>query len=88
MLIFLLYSYSRSVNNIKWPIKKIMHGAVLTIIIIGIFKVIKDYNLEYEIVIKFFLLMLFPIISVFTKLIGNKEINGLRYLWNTMVKKI
>ena len=87
MLIFLLYSYSRIVNNIKWPIKKIMHGAVITIIIIGIFKVIKDYNLENEIIIKFVLLMLFPMISVFTKLISNKEINGLRYLWNTMVKK-
>ena len=64
-----------------------MHGAVLTIIIIGIFKVIKDYNLEDEIIIKFVLLMLFPMVSIITKLIGNKEINGLRYLWNTMVKK-
>jgi len=87
MLISLLFSYSRSINNIKWPIKKIMHGAVLIIIIISIFKLIKDYNQEYEIIIKFVLLLLFPMISIFTKLIGNKEINGLRYLWNIMVKK-
>tara|TARA_X000001036_G_scaffold21592_1_gene18103 strand:- start:1431 stop:2900 length:1470 start_codon:yes stop_codon:yes gene_type:complete len=88
ILIFLLFIYSRGLNNIIWPIKKIIHGTVLTILIISVFNIIKDYNFDYEIMIKFILLMSFPVLSILTKLIGSKEISGIKYLWKIMTAKI
>ena len=88
ILIFLLFIYSRGLNNIIWPIKKIIHGTVLTILIISVFNIIKDFNFDYEIMIKFILLMSFPVLSILTKLIGSKEISGIKYLWKIMTEKI
>jgi O-antigen/teichoic acid export membrane protein len=88
ILIILLFFSSKRVIKIKWPIKKIIHGASIASFLIIVFDIIKKIDLDYEIAIKVFLLILFPIISVLTNLIGNKELNGLRSLWGSIVKKI
>jgi O-antigen/teichoic acid export membrane protein len=88
ILVVLLFFNSKSVNKIKWPIKKIFHGAFIALFLIITFESIKKINLDYEIIIKVLILILFPIISILTKLIGNKEINGLRFLWDTIFKKL
>ena len=88
ILIILLFFSSKRVIKIKWPIKKIIHGASIASFLIIVFDIIKKIDLDYEIAIKVFLLILFPIISVLTNLIGNKEFNGLRSLWGSIVKKI
>jgi len=88
ILVILLFFSSKRVSKIKWPIKKIIHGASIASFLIITFDIIKKIDLDYEIAIKVFLLILFPIISVLTNLIGNKELNGLRSLWNSIVKKI
>jgi len=87
ILVVLLLITSNSINEIRWPIKKILHGAFIAALLIIVFESIKDFTLNYEIIIKFILLVLFPIISIATKLIGYKEINGLRSIWYSMVKK-
>ena len=87
ILVGLLLITSKSINVIKWPIKKILHGAFIAALVIIIFESIKDFSLNYNIIIiKFILLLLFPIISITTNLIGHKEINGLRSIWYSIVK--
>ena len=75
-------------SKIKWPIKRIIHGACIALFVIIIFHSIKKIDLGYEIIIKLFLLALFPIISLLTNLIGSKELDGLRSLWNSFFKKV
>lgn len=88
ILVGLLLITSKSINVIKWPIKKIFHGIFIATLLIIIFESIKDFSLTNNniIIIKFILLLLFPIISISTNLIGQKEINGLRSIWYSIVK--
>ncbi|MBE76556.1 MAG: hypothetical protein CMG41_02325 [Candidatus Marinimicrobia bacterium] len=86
ILILLLLITSKSINQFSWPIKKILHGFCIAALLITVYLGIKDLTKEYDIFIKFILLLMFPITSIFTRLIGKKEINGLKYLWNSMVK--
>ena len=88
ILVILLFFSSKRVSKIKWPIKKIIHGAFIASFLIITFDIIKKIDLDYEIIIKVFLLILFPIISFLTNLIGNRELNGLRSLWNSFFKKV
>ena len=85
ILVGLLLITTKSINVIKWPIKKILHGVFIAALLIIIFESIKDFSLNY-IIIKFILLLLFPIISISTNLIGHKEINGLRSIWYSILK--
>ena len=88
ILVILLFYSSKRVGKITLPIKRIIHGACIASFLIIIFYTTKKIDLGYEITIKFFLLTLFPIISILTNLIGSKELNGLRSLWNSFFKKV
>ncbi len=88
ILVILLFFSSKRVSKIKWPIKRIIHGASIAFFLIITFYILKKNDLDYEIIIKVFLLILFPIISFLTNLIGNRELNGLRSLWNSFFKKV
>ena len=88
ILILLLLNFTKSVNQFSWPMKKIVHGAIIAFLIIIIFKTIQEFAIDYIFVVKCFLLIMFPILSLFTKLIGEKEINGVKYIWHFILRKI
>jgi len=87
-LILLLLNFTKSVNQFSWPMKKIVHGAIIAFLIIIIFKTVQEFAIDYIFVVKCFLLIMFLILSLFTKLIGEKEINGVKYLWHFILRKI
>jgi len=88
ILILLLLNFTKSVNQFSWPMKKIVHGAIIASLIIIIFKTIQEFAIDYIFVVKCLLLIMFPILSIFTNLIGEKEMNGVRYLWSSILKKV
>ena len=88
ILILLLLNFTKSVNQFSWPMKKIVHGAIIACFIIILFKTFQEFAIDYTFVVKWILLMMFPILSLFTKLIGEKEINGVKYLWHFIFRKL
>jgi hypothetical protein len=67
---------------------KIIHGAIISGILIITFENIREITIDYSLLTKCLLLIAFPILSVFTNLIGEKEMNGVRYLWSSILKKV
>ena len=88
ILIILLLNSSKSINRFNWPIMKIIHGAIISGLLIIIFENIREITIDYSFLIKCLLLTAFPILSIFTNLIGQKEMNGVRYLWSSIFKKV
>ena len=88
ILILLLLASSKNINQFNWPIKRIWHGALIALLLIIVFQNIEHLIKDYEIIIKCIFLFMFPIISIITKLIGRKEINGLRFIWESIFRKI
>ena len=88
ILIILLLNASSSINQFSWPIMKIIHGAIISGILIITFENIRGITIDYSFLTKCLLLIAFPILSVFTNLIGEKEMNGVRYLWSSILKKV
>ena len=88
ILILLLLASSKNINQFDWPIKRIWHGALIVLLLIIVFQNIEHLIKDYEIIIKCIFLFMFPIISIITKLIGRKEINGLRFIWESIFRKI
>ena len=70
ILILLLLNFTKSVNQFSWPMKKIVHGAIIASLIIIIFKTIQEFAIDYIFVVKCLLLIMFPILSIFTNLGG------------------
>ena len=88
ILIMLMLNSTKSVNQFSWPMKKIGHGAIIACSIIIVFKAMQGSILGYSFLIKCLLLTMFPLLSVITKLIGEKEINGIKYIWYSVFRKV
>ena len=88
ILIVLLLNSSRSINQFSWPYGKIVHGAIISAFLIIFFEIIKEITINYIIITKCLLIAAFPILSLFTNLIGQKEMNGVRHLLSSLYKKV
>ena len=84
LLVCLMFFVSKDLINVNWPVKKIFHGLILTMILLIFFHVSVMYINDYKIYIKLILLCFFIAISLATNLIGQKELNGLKYLWDSL----
>jgi len=87
LLVYLMYFISKDLIDINWPVKKIFRSLILTMILLVIFHVSVIYITDYKIYIKATILSFFIIIALVTNLIGRKELNGLKYLWNSLIGK-
>ena len=88
VLVILLFLASKSIGNIKWPVKKFLHSSIIVIILILCSKSIGELNLHYNLLIDALILILFPIVSILTKLIGKKELQGLKNILKTIFNKL
>ena len=88
ILVLLLYRNGKKITKIEWPINKIFISSIIALVIIIIVSYVNRCYPNYSFYIKCFGMFFYIIVSVLMKLIGNKEINGLRFLWNSVFKEI
>ena len=87
-LVTLLYINGKKITNIDWPISKIIYCAIIAIFLIIIVNYIIKFSPNYSIYYKCVGIILYPIISILTNLIGDKEIKGIKSICNLLVNKV
>ena len=88
ILVILLYRNGKKITKIEWPINKIVISSFIAILLIVMVSYVTGYYPNYSFYIKCLGFIFYIIVSVFMKLIGKKEINGFRSLWNSIFKEI